>query len=94
MGNVIPLGDERVDLGGEVIEVGEVGSAESLPAQNGKPLLDLIHPGTVYGSEVHDETRMSLQPRASELALVDADVVADDMNRLHLLRCVFVDRFE
>src|SRR5438094_1205774 len=55
VGGAIPSvgeGDNRV---GKRVEVGEVGVAEALAAQDGKPLLDLVHPRAVNGEEVEHE---------------------------------------
>jgi len=91
MGSGVPLGDERGDPHGEVVEIGEVGNGEALALEDREPLLDLVHPGAVDGREVHAEAGMPREPGAGELAFVGADVVADqvdegDLGRFGALR--------
>ena len=57
-------------------------------------MFHLIHPGAMDGRVVHSEPRMALKPLTGQLAFVDADVVADDVDGLDVLRCVLVDGFE
>src|SRR5215212_3683808 len=80
MGGVVPLVDEGGDLDGEVGAVGEVRVAEALAAEDAEPLLDLIHPGAMHGGEVHPEAGMGCQPRPDRCAMMDADVVTDQMD--------------
>lgn len=86
MSVLVPLRDEGQDLGCQFIEVLEVGRPEALAPKNREPLLDLVHPGAVDRSVVELEARMLNQPGPEELALVDANVVANHMDDLDLSR--------
>ena len=90
----IPGLDELQHLAIEVGEVGEVGSEETLALENGKPLLDLIHPGAMNRCEVHTKPRVSCQPGARDLAVMNADVVADEVNAGDSGRCHRIDLLE
>jgi len=63
-----------------VAHIREVWRGEALALEDGKPLLDLVHPGAVDRGEVHLEARVLLEPSSGELALVRADVVADEVD--------------
>ena len=76
----VPVIDEGDDLLFEVGEVVEVRCHQALALKNREPLLDLIHPGAVDGCEMHRESRVRCEPRARELAAMDADVVADEVD--------------
>jgi len=76
----IPLDDEVENLGLKFVQVGEVGHDQSLAMDDGKPLLDLVHPGTVHGGEVHVKARMHSEPGAHQFAMMGADVVADQVD--------------
>src|SRR5258708_7045194 len=68
-----------VDKGNESIrqlgQASKVRNAESLALQNTKPLLDLVHPGTMDWRKMADKARMGLQPRLHLLSLVHLQVV-------------------
>ena len=44
-------------------------------------MLDLIHPRAVNGREMHERTRVPRQPNPHQLAMKDADIVANQMDR-------------
>jgi len=83
MGGLVPLGDELMDGALEGGEVGEVGRAEPLASEDPKPLLHGVHPGTVDRREVGDEARMGGEPLLDELAVMDRDVVGQQVDRGH-----------
>src|SRR5512145_257647 len=91
MRDIVPLRDEGEDFLLQLRDIREVGSGEPLPLQDGEPLFDLVHPGAVHGREVHLEARMLLEPGANLLAVMNADVVADDVDELDLRRRFLVD---
>src|SRR4029079_4372642 len=62
-------------------EVGEGGRAEALASEDAEPLLDRVHPRAVDRGEVGDETRMSCEPLADELAMMDRAVVGEQVER-------------
>lgn len=91
MSELVPLRDERAGLVSQLIEVFEVRRLEALAPKDREPLLDLIHPGAVNRREVEGETRVLGQPALNALALVNADVVADDMDALDSSRSSAID---
>src|SRR5580658_1057607 len=90
----VPLVDEGENAFFEGIEVGEVGRGHALALQDGKPLLDLVHPRAVHGREVHLKARMVREPRAYQLAVVDAEVVAKQVNERDGFGRVAIDPLE
>lgn len=78
---MVPFPNELFDLRLKVGLGLEVSDAESLSLENRKPLLHLVHPGTVDRGEMEDEACMSLQPFTDLLAMVGRDVVTDEVNR-------------
>src|SRR3954453_17526119 len=81
MGDLVPLGDEPEDGSLEGREVGEVGGAEPLASEDAEPLLHRIRPGAMDRREVGDEATMGSEPGADELAVMDRDVVGEQMDR-------------
>src|SRR5215207_5051595 len=79
--DLVPFIDELEDGALEGGEVGEVGGAESFASEDPKPLLHGVHPGTVDRREVGDEPRMGGEPLADELAMMDRDVVGEQVDR-------------
>ena len=77
----VPLGDELVDGVLEGGQVSEVGRAESFASEDPKPLLHGVHPGAVDRREVGDEARVSGEPLAHQLAVMDRHVVGEEMDR-------------
>jgi hypothetical protein len=87
----VPLVDEGENALFEGVEVGEVGRGHPLALKDGKPLLDLVHPRAVHRREVHLEVRMLREPCAYELAVVDAEAVAKQVNERDGLGRVAID---
>src|SRR5450432_1339957 len=79
--DLIPLGDEVEDSPLEGSQVGEVGGPESLASENAEPLLHGVHPGTVDRGEMGDKARMGCDPLPDELAVMDRDVVREQVDR-------------
>jgi hypothetical protein len=92
--DLVPLRDKGEDSLFQLRDIREVGSREPLPLQDGEPLFDLVHPGAVHRREVHLEARMLLEPGANLLAVMNADVVADDVDELDLGRRFLIDLLE
>src|SRR3954470_8664433 len=80
MGDLVPLGDEPEDGVLEGGEVGEAGGAEPLASEDPEPLLDRVHPGAVDRGEVGDEAWMGGEPLLDELAVMDRDVVGEQVD--------------
>jgi hypothetical protein len=80
MGPLVPFSDELFDLGGQFGQIGEVRMAQALAAQDAEPLLDRIHPGAVHRREVGHEAWMLRQPGPDQLAVMDRDVIAEQMD--------------
>lgn len=91
---LVPLGDELLNLGRKVGLVLEVEDAEPLPLQNAEPLLDLVHPGAMYGREVQEEPRMLLEPRAHLFSVMRGDVIEDKVNGRDRLQHLRIEVFE
>ena len=68
--DLIPFCDELVEPGLQVIEIVEVYNPQSLATQDGEPLFDLIHPGTVHRWERKLESRVLHQPFLRQLSVV------------------------
>ena len=83
VGELIPFGDELVDGVLEGGQIGEVGRPKTLASEGPKPLLHGVHPGTVDRREMGDEPRVSSEPRADELAVMDRDVVGQQVDCGH-----------
>jgi hypothetical protein len=81
MGALIPLGDELMDSALKGGEIGEVGGPQALAAQDAEPLFDRIPPGPVDGREVGDEARVGGQPGLDLLAVMDRNIVGEQMDR-------------
>ena len=81
MCHLVPFSNKLFDLSLEHRLRRKVSDAKTLPLENRKPLLDLIHPRAMDRGEMEDKARMTLQPLADFLALMRGDIVADDMNR-------------
>src|SRR4051794_15167656 len=80
MSDLVPLGDELVDGALEGGEVGEIGRPEALASEDAEPLLDRVHPGAVDRGDVGTETRMVVQPAPYERAVMDRDVVGEQVD--------------
>jgi hypothetical protein len=52
--------------------------------QDAEPLLDLIDPRAMDGGEMELEARMFLKPSLSLFAVMDTDIVANDVNQSNL----------
>src|SRR3954466_13303843 len=81
VGGLVPLGDELEDGPLEGGEVGEVGRAEALATEDAEPLLDRVHPGAVDRGEVGDEAGVGGEPGTDEFAVMDRDIVGEQMDR-------------
>src|SRR6266536_4591204 len=81
VGDLVPFSDELEDGPLESGEVREVGRAEPLASQDPEPLLHGVHPRTVDRGEVGDEARVGCEPPADERAMMDRDVVREQVNR-------------
>src|SRR5256885_12072771 len=66
----IPFGHKSHEPLGQVIQGSEVADAQPLPLENAKPLLHLVHPGTMHRHEVAHEAGMSSQPGLHLLSLM------------------------
>ena len=77
---LVPLNDELLNLGAQVRLGSEVCNAESFSLQDAKPLLDLIHPGTVNGRKVELKPGMIFQPILHLFARMYPQVVADNVD--------------
>ena len=80
MSDLIPLGDELEDGPLESGQVGEVGRAQTLASEDPEPLLHGVHPGTVDRREVGNEARVVSEPLLDELAVMDRDVVGEQVD--------------
>jgi len=70
MGDLIPCSNELVNLSLEHRLRCKIDDTKTLPLENRKPLLDLIHPGAMDRSEMEDKAGMALQPLADFLAMM------------------------
>src|SRR2546426_2175659 len=70
MGMLIPFGDKSQQAFRKMFLVRKVGDLQSLPLQDRKPLLDLIHPGAMHRGKVEHEARMFGQPGLHLFALM------------------------
>jgi hypothetical protein len=75
--------DEVIDRFTELFDIDKAGSLEGSAAQNAKPALNLIKPGSVGGRKVQKHVGMALEP-AVVLGLVGIEIVEDHMNLLFL----------
>ena len=80
MSALVPLGDELEDSSLEGSQIGEVGGAQALASEDAEPLLDRVHPGTMNWGEVREEARMVGKPLLDQRAVMDRDVVSEQMD--------------
>ena len=83
MSDLVPFINECEQLVLEFLKAGEIRRHEPFALQDGEPLLDLVHPGTMDGREVHAKPWMLLEPRADLLALMHSKVVADEVDECY-----------
>src|SRR5262249_49659460 len=79
MRGFVPLLDKQHDLRLEVMDILEVRYSQLLAMEDSEPLLDLVHPRTMHGSERKLEPWMFREPCANQFSLVHSKVVADDV---------------
>ena len=97
MRDFVPLYNKRLDFCLEVGEVLEVWCLHALALKDREPLLHLVHPRAVHRRKVHLKTGMLLEPRPHHLAVVHADIVADEMDGSDFRWCrsvVFLESLE
>lgn len=94
MGGDVPFGDEGLDPVFEFVKIRKIRSGESFSLEDREPLLDLIHPRTVNGREMKAESWMLSEPSLNLLALVQDQVVADDVNERDRARRVAIEGLE
>jgi len=58
-----------------VSQSSEITDAQSLPLEHAKPLLHLVHPGTMHGHKVAHEMGMSRQPGLNQLAFMHLQII-------------------
>ena len=80
MSYLVPLVDVEIDFVSQVFDGCKVWDFESFALEDAEPLLNLVHPRTVNGSEMKSEARMLAQPFHALFAFVDAQVVTHNMN--------------
>src|SRR5215216_2350773 len=80
MGGGVPQGDEGGDGIGQCPKMREVRVAQAFAGEDTEPLLHLIHPRAMHGGEMEHEPGMVGQPGAGEAAMMDAAVVAHQMD--------------
>src|SRR6266516_3984783 len=78
----IPFCDKSQQSLGQVIEGGEIENTEAFVLQDAKPLLDLVHPGTVDRHKETDKARMRRQPCLNLLSFMDAQVIKDERDAM------------
>ena len=61
-GGLVVVRDEGIDVFPELGDAGEAGALERLPAEDGKPALDLVEPGGVGRGEVKMDVFVAGQP--------------------------------
>ena len=76
--------DEVIDRFTQLFDIDKAGSLERLAAQNAKPALNLIEPGSASGRKVQMHVRMALEP-AVVLGFVGAEL--SDFDRETELFC-------
>lgn len=76
----IPFGNIRHEPLSQVIQGSEVADTQPLALHNAKPLLHLIHPGTMHGQEVTHEAGVSRQPGLNLLSFMHLQVVHHQEN--------------
>src|SRR4051812_27526492 len=72
---VVPAGDERLDLGGQVADRGEAAAADGLAFDDAEPDLDHVQPGSGGGGEVDVDPRVRREPVADLDSFVGGVVV-------------------
>jgi len=80
---LVPLLNELFKLGAQVRLRREIGDTESFPLQDAKPLLHLVHPGTMDGREMKMKSRMVFQPSLYLFAGVHPQIVTDNMDDIN-----------
>jgi hypothetical protein len=91
---LIPCTHERSNLGLEVLCRVKIRDAQALALDHAEPLLHLVHPGAVDRRKVHHTAWMLDEPRPDCLAVMCADMIADEMNRLDRGDNLRVPRFQ
>jgi len=77
---IVPLRDELHDGFIHFLPGGKIGKAKPLPLQDAKPLLYLIHPGAVDGSEMKPKAGVFFEPFFDLFSVVDAHIVTDHVD--------------
>ena len=91
---LIPCLNELVQLCTKMIFGCKIHNAQALALKDTEPLFHLIHPGAMYGREVHDKAWMLREPRADLLAMMRTDMVAHQLNRADGLIDFPIHRFK
>lgn len=84
------MSNEVVNGADQFPHAGEHAAAQPLGGEVAEETLDPVQPGRRGGGEVHDESRMLVQPRLHGRMLVRGAVVGDQMQRLVLGRLALV----
>lgn len=80
MSVLVPLFDELTDPIAQILNRFEVRDLESFPLENAEPLFDLVHPRAVDWGKVKKEAAVFAQPLQDLFPLMNAQVVADNMD--------------
>jgi hypothetical protein len=81
---LIPFTNELSNLGLEVLFRVKIRDAQAFALENAEPLLHLVHPGAVDRRQVHHKSWMLDSPLPDFLAVMCADIIAHEMNRLDM----------
>lgn len=82
MGLVVPFRNEVFEFCSQHGLGRKVDNAQPLALQNRKPLLDLVHPGTMPRRKVEEKARMRLHPLLDLFAVMGRDIVTDEVDSL------------
>ena len=80
MSILIPFLNELANLGSQVVFGFDIDDSEPFALQDAEPLFDLIHPRTMHGGKVEDQSGMFGEPLADLLSMMCADIVTHEMN--------------
>jgi hypothetical protein len=81
---LIPCTNELSNLGLEVLFRVKIRDAQAFALENAEPLLHLVHPGAVDRRNVHHKSWMLDEPLPHFFAVMCADMIAYEMNRLDM----------
>lgn len=80
MSLLVPCRDELGNCLLQSVLGRKVRETEPLSLKDAEPLFHLIHPGAMHGGEMELKVGMCPEPSAHRLAMMDADIIAEDMN--------------